>query len=207
MIKFKNKGTHLKYVRKEYYDVTQDKYIFTQGEELIGAYEAKQNYLLFTNKKVVFVEVKGLKKDYTIIPYTKMQFCSVAKYMDNAIIDINISYIQRIVVTLIYGIIDADAISQAYTFQNSVNCVLEKETKDLAYNENATFEETNIPANPVKKSKKNKKNNAPEFIQEPVQEPVYNNEYVNPNPYAGEEVQNQNVVDQNIVDQNNTFNE
>ena len=73
------------------------------------------------------------------------------------------------------------------------------ETKEIPFED---YEPSN-----VKKSKKNKKNNAPEFIQEPVQEPVYNNEYVNPNPYAGEEVQNQNVVDQNIVDQNNTFNE
>ena len=167
MIKFKKKGTSLKYTRNELYYIENEKYALTQGEELIGAYEKGHKTLLITNKKFLFISSKGNNKDYTAIPYTKMQLFSVSKYLTKVVVYFSINYMQRMSITLQYAVNDADAITQAYTYQNSVDCTVEK---DL-----------NVPQmiKPVKPKKEPKvKKEKEEVVEEEKQEEVSNEEAV-----------------------------
>lgn len=50
------------------------------GEEVIGHYQAMRDYVTFTNKRVIAVNVQGMtgkKKDFTSLPYSKVQAFSV----------------------------------------------------------------------------------------------------------------------------------
>lgn len=54
--------------------------LFVQGEELIGVYKAIRDYVVFTNKRVISVNVQGItgkKKDFTTMPYSKVQAFSI----------------------------------------------------------------------------------------------------------------------------------
>lgn len=50
------------------------------GEEVISSYTAVRDYVVFTNKRVISVNVQGLtgkKKDYTSMPYSNIVSFSV----------------------------------------------------------------------------------------------------------------------------------
>lgn len=50
------------------------------GEEVIGCYKSIRDHVVFTNKRIISVNVQGLtgkKKDYTSMPYAKIQVFSV----------------------------------------------------------------------------------------------------------------------------------
>ena len=54
--------------------------LFVSGEEFIGEYQTVRDYVIFTNKRVIAVNVKGVtgkKKDITTLPYSKIQLFSV----------------------------------------------------------------------------------------------------------------------------------
>lgn len=54
--------------------------ILINGEQVIGAYKAMRDYCVFTNKRVIAVNVQGMtgkKKDFTSLPYSKVSAYSV----------------------------------------------------------------------------------------------------------------------------------
>ena len=54
--------------------------LFVTGEQFIGEYQAMRDFVVFTNKRVIAVNVQGLtgkKKDFTSLPYSKVQLFSV----------------------------------------------------------------------------------------------------------------------------------
>lgn len=54
--------------------------ILISGENIISAYKGIRDYVVFTNKRVISVNVQGLtgkKKDYTSMPYSKISVFSV----------------------------------------------------------------------------------------------------------------------------------
>lgn len=54
--------------------------LLIQGENVISAYKGIRDYVVFTNKRVISVNVQGVtgkKKDYTSLPYAKITAFSV----------------------------------------------------------------------------------------------------------------------------------
>ena len=54
--------------------------LFVAGEEFIGEYQAVRDFIVFTNKRIISVNVQGItgkKKDFTSLPYSKIQAFSV----------------------------------------------------------------------------------------------------------------------------------
>ena len=54
--------------------------LFVPGETIIGAYKAMRDYIVFTDKRIISVNVQGVtgkKKDFTSLPYSKIQVFSV----------------------------------------------------------------------------------------------------------------------------------
>lgn len=54
--------------------------LFIQGESLIGVYKGVRDYVVFTDKRLIAVNVQGMtgkKKDFTSLPYSKIQAFSV----------------------------------------------------------------------------------------------------------------------------------
>lgn len=54
--------------------------LFVTGESIIGSYKAVRDYVVFTNKRMIAVNVQGMtgkKKDFTSLPYSKVQAFSV----------------------------------------------------------------------------------------------------------------------------------
>ena len=54
--------------------------LFIPGEEAIGAYKALRDYVVFTNKRIIAVNVQGVtgkKKDFSTLPYAKIQAFSI----------------------------------------------------------------------------------------------------------------------------------
>lgn len=54
--------------------------LLIEGELVIGAYKAMRDYCVFTNKRVIAVNVQGMtgkKKDFTSLPYSKVSAYSV----------------------------------------------------------------------------------------------------------------------------------
>ena len=50
------------------------------NEEIIGVYQAIRDFVVFTNKRVISVNVQGItgkKKDFTTLPYSKIQAFSI----------------------------------------------------------------------------------------------------------------------------------
>lgn len=78
MIDFKNGGfIKLKKVETSNADVQQ---LLVNGEELLGCYKGIRDYVVFTNKRVIAVNIQGVtgkKKDFTSLPYSKIQTFSV----------------------------------------------------------------------------------------------------------------------------------
>ena len=54
--------------------------ILISGEEIIGCYKGIRDYVVFTNRRIISVNVQGItgkKKDFTSIPYSKIQVFSL----------------------------------------------------------------------------------------------------------------------------------
>lgn len=54
--------------------------LLIEGEQIIGAYKGVRDYVVFTNKRLISVNVQGMtgkKKDFTTLPYSKIQAFSV----------------------------------------------------------------------------------------------------------------------------------
>lgn len=54
--------------------------MFVAGEEIIGTYQAIRDGVVFTNKRIIVINVQGItgkKKDFTSLPYSKIQAFSV----------------------------------------------------------------------------------------------------------------------------------
>ena len=54
--------------------------IFVEGEQIIGTYQAIRDGVVFTNKRILAINVQGVtgkKKDISSLPYSKIQAFSV----------------------------------------------------------------------------------------------------------------------------------
>lgn len=54
--------------------------MFVPGEEIIGTYQSIRDGVVFTNKRIITINVQGItgkKKDFTSLPYSKIQAFSV----------------------------------------------------------------------------------------------------------------------------------
>lgn len=54
--------------------------LLTAGEEIITTYKGIRDGVVFTNKRIISINVQGItgsKKDFTILPYSKIQAFSV----------------------------------------------------------------------------------------------------------------------------------
>lgn len=54
--------------------------LLVQGEELHAAFKGARDYVVFTSKRLIAVNVQGItgkKRDYTSLPYSKVQAFSV----------------------------------------------------------------------------------------------------------------------------------
>lgn len=50
--------------------------LLVNGEDVLSAYKGLRDYVVFTNKRVIAVNVQGVtgkKKDFTSLPYSKVQ--------------------------------------------------------------------------------------------------------------------------------------
>lgn len=79
MIDFKN-GLIVKLARANN-DIAKDVLpLFIKDEEIISSYKAIRDYVIFTTKRIISVNVQGItgkKKDFTSLPYKKIQAFSV----------------------------------------------------------------------------------------------------------------------------------
>lgn len=78
MIDFKNAAfVKLAAARMDAFDV---KALLVDGEEVVSVYQAMRDGVIFTNKRIITVNVQGVtgkKKDFTSLPYSKIQAYSV----------------------------------------------------------------------------------------------------------------------------------
>ncbi|MFS7398436.1 PH domain-containing protein [Carnobacterium maltaromaticum] len=78
MIDFKNSSyVKIKMVNEIPPNIDQ---LLVIGEDIIGTYKGVRDYVTFTNKRVISINVQGItgkKKDYTSLPYSKIQVFSV----------------------------------------------------------------------------------------------------------------------------------
>jgi len=54
--------------------------IMIQGESIVSAYKALRDFVVFTNKRLIAVNVQGMsgkKRDFTSLPYSKIQAFSI----------------------------------------------------------------------------------------------------------------------------------
>ena len=54
--------------------------LLLDGEQVFAAYKAMRDYIVFTSKRIIAVNAQGItgkKKDFTSLPYTKVQAFSV----------------------------------------------------------------------------------------------------------------------------------
>lgn len=54
--------------------------MFIAGEEILGTFQAMRDGIVFTNKRIIAINVQGLtgkKKDFTSLPYSKVSAFSV----------------------------------------------------------------------------------------------------------------------------------
>lgn len=78
MIDFKNSSyVKLKMVNEIPPNIDQ---LLISEEDIIGTYRGIRDYVTFTNKRVIAINIQGItgkKKDYTSLPYSKIQVFSV----------------------------------------------------------------------------------------------------------------------------------
>lgn len=78
MIDFKN-GALFK-LRKTNGAPAEVQQLLVNGENVIGSYQALRDSVVFTNKRIIVINVQGMtgkKKDYSSLPYSKVQAFSV----------------------------------------------------------------------------------------------------------------------------------
>lgn len=80
MINFSNNAVfNLKPIDEK--DVLKDvSNLFVDGERILGAYKTVRDQVIFTNKRIITVDVQGItgkRKDYSTLPYSKLQYFSV----------------------------------------------------------------------------------------------------------------------------------
>lgn len=78
MIDFQNGSFFKLKANNEYAGMVTD--LLLPDEQVIGAYKAMRDGVVFTNKRVIVVNVQGItgkKKDYTSLPYSKIVAFSV----------------------------------------------------------------------------------------------------------------------------------
>jgi hypothetical protein len=54
--------------------------ILVQGEEIVSAYKGMRDFVVFTSKRPIAVNVQGMtgkKRDFTSLPYSKVQAYSI----------------------------------------------------------------------------------------------------------------------------------
>lgn len=54
--------------------------LFINGESLLGAYKTVRDQVIFTNKRIITIDVQGItgkRKDFSTLPYSKIQYFSV----------------------------------------------------------------------------------------------------------------------------------
>lgn len=54
--------------------------MFVPGEEVLGTYQTIRDGVVFTNKRIITINIQGItgkKKDFTSLPYSKIQAYSV----------------------------------------------------------------------------------------------------------------------------------
>lgn len=54
--------------------------LLVQGEQLVSAFKSVRDFVVFTNKRAIAVNAQGItgkKRDYTSLPYSKIQAFSV----------------------------------------------------------------------------------------------------------------------------------
>ena len=69
----------LKEVEKDMFDETV-RCFYVNGEDTIACYKAIRDYVVFTNKRMIVVNVQGItgkKKEFSVFPYSKLQAFSV----------------------------------------------------------------------------------------------------------------------------------
>jgi hypothetical protein len=79
MIDFKN-GSFVKLSKTDPSAAKDILPILVSGEDVIGVYKAMRDYVVFTNKRIISVNVQGVtgkKKDFTSLPYSKIQVFSI----------------------------------------------------------------------------------------------------------------------------------
>lgn len=80
MIDFTN-GTYFKLKKTHSDAVIKDiRPLLIAGEQVVGAYKGIRDYVVFTDKRVIAVNVQGVtgkKKDFTSLPYSKISAFSV----------------------------------------------------------------------------------------------------------------------------------
>lgn len=81
MIDFNNSGffARLKKVDSNSFDKMVLEFIIS-GEEIIGAYQSVRDGVIFTNKRIIAINIQGVtgkKKDFTNIPYSKITVFSL----------------------------------------------------------------------------------------------------------------------------------
>ncbi len=78
MIDFKNGSVFKLKENKEYADIVSD--LLLDGEKIIGSFKALRDGVLFTDKRIIAVNVQGItgrKKDFTSLPYKNIVAFSV----------------------------------------------------------------------------------------------------------------------------------
>ncbi len=78
MIDFRN-GLIFKLIQSSTYPAEIQPFL-TQGEQVLSSYKAIRDSVTFTNKRIIALNVQGItgkKKDFTSIPYSKIQTFSV----------------------------------------------------------------------------------------------------------------------------------
>ncbi len=79
MIDFKNGGL-FKLKKVDRFDSDDIQKMLISGENVIGYYKGIRDYVCFTDKRIICVNVQGLtgkKRDFTSMPYSKIQTFSV----------------------------------------------------------------------------------------------------------------------------------
>ena len=80
MIDFQN-ASYMKLGQINYAEVAEQIYpLLIEGEKGFVAFKGMRDYIVFTSKRVIAVNVQGMsgkKKDYTSLPYSKVQAFSV----------------------------------------------------------------------------------------------------------------------------------
>lgn len=80
MVDFKNGAIFKLRNDKPFTDRETIEALLIDGEQVLGCYTAIRDYVVFTDKRIICVNVQGVtgkKKDYTSLPYSKIQAFSV----------------------------------------------------------------------------------------------------------------------------------